>query len=83
MDLDAVFIGTVKEFEGGDQGSRLSTPVVSLQIRLVDVKSGEIVWMTNNRALGDDFITVFDLGRVRSVSALAKIAVIDAIDAMY
>ena len=83
LDLDAVFIGTVKEFEGGDQGARLSSPVISLQIRLVETRSGKIIWMKNNRITGEDFITVFDKGRVRSVSTLAKIALIDAIDAMF
>ena len=81
--LDAVFIGTVKEFQGGDQGSRLSAPLISLQIKLVDTRSGKIVWMGNNRITGEDFITVFDIGRVRSVSTLAKIALTDVIDAMY
>ena len=83
LDLDAVIIGTVKEFKGGDQGARLSTPVVSLQVRLVDVKGGNIIWMTNYRITGEDFITVFDLGLVRSVSTLAKIAAKDAIDDMF
>jgi hypothetical protein len=83
LDLDAVFIGTVKEFGGGDQGARLSAPVISLQIRLVEARSGKIIWMKNNRITGEDFITVFDKGRVRSVSTLAKIALTDAIDAMF
>lgn len=72
MKIDAVFIGTVEEFTGGDQGERLATPAVTIRVRLVDTRSGRILWTALNRRTGDDYITAFDIGRINSVSSLTK-----------
>ncbi len=82
LNIDAVFMGTVEEFAGGDQGQRLSTPVVSIRAQLIDLKSGKIIWMTRHRKRGDDYVKIFELGRVRSVSTLTKRVLTEAIEGM-
>lgn len=82
LGLDAVFMGTVEEFSGGDQGQRLSTPVVSIRAKLIDLRSGQVVWMTRHRRKGDDYIKMFDIGRVRSVSTLTKQVLTEAVKGM-
>lgn len=82
LDLDAVFMGTVEEFSGGDQGQRLSTPVVSIRTKLIDLRSGQIVWMTRHRREGDDYVKIFDIGRIRSVSTLTKQVLTEAVKGM-
>ena len=82
LNLDAVFIGTVEEFSGGDQGRSLRTPAVSIRIRLVNVKTGKILWMVHHRKTGDDYIKVFEIGKIRSVSSLTKIVLSETIDSI-
>ena len=82
LNLDAVFIGIVEEFAGGDQGKNLRTPVVSMRVRLIDTKNGKTLWMTSHRKTGDDYVKIFDVGQVRSVTTLAKLVVSEAIETM-
>ncbi len=72
--VDSVIVGTVEEF---DEGKTMETPVpvVALSARMINPKSGTIVWSAQNKRKGDDYIVVFDFGRVRSITTLTKRAV--------
>ncbi|MEK7847246.1 MAG: hypothetical protein AAB257_09830 [Nitrospinota bacterium] len=80
LKIDTVIAGAVEEFTGGDLGERLTTPVVAIRARLIDVRSGKILWMTRYRRSGDDYIIVFGFGQIRSVSALTKRMVLEMIE---
>lgn len=80
LKIDTVIAGVVEEFTGGDRGERLTTSVVAIRARLIDVRSGKILWMTRHRRSGDDYITVFGFGQIRSVSALTKRMVSEMIE---
>ena len=80
LKIDAVFIGVVEEFTGGDWGGRLTTPVVVIRVKLIDIRSGKVLWMVRHKKSGDDYITVFGFGRVRSISALTKKVVSEIIE---
>lgn len=69
--IDAVFIGVVEEFAGGDWGGKLTTPLVAIRAKLIDIKSGKVLWMVRHKRRGDDYITVFGFGQIRSISALS------------
>lgn len=81
LNIDAVFMGTVEEFAGGDQG-RLSTPVLSIRAKLIDLRTGKVLWMMRHSKRGDDYVKIFELGRVRSVSTLTKRVLTEAIEGM-
>lgn len=70
--LDGVFLGSVEEYVGGDEGKRAVVPVVSVSTRLVDTETGKIVFMDRQRRTGDDYIKVLDFGKIRSVGELTK-----------
>ena len=72
LGIDAVLTGTVAEFLGGGKRAGSMTPVVSIRARLTDVRTGKILWMARHRKTGNDYITIFDFGAVRSVNALAR-----------
>lgn len=71
LGVDAVLVGTVEEY---DDGKSMATPVpvVSVSARMIDPNKGTIIWSSQNRRKGDDYILVFDLGRIRSVTTLTK-----------
>lgn len=72
LGIDAVFIGAVEEFSGSEKGDRSVTPIVGIRVRLIDIKTGKVLWMVRHKRRGSDYITVFGIGQVRSVSALTK-----------
>jgi len=78
--IDAVFIGVVEEFEGGDWEGKFTTPMVAIRAKLLDIKSEKVLWMVRHKKSGDDYVTVFNFGRVRSISALTTKVVSEMID---
>jgi TolB-like protein len=75
--VDAIVVGTVEEF---DDGRRDGVPVVSVTARMVEASSGRIIWSGQNRRKGDDYIIVFDLGEVRTVTTLTQKVVKEMVD---
>jgi TolB-like protein len=75
--VDAIVVGTVEEFDGG---RGVGVPVVSVTARMVEASSGRIIWSGQNRRKGDDYIIVFDLGEVRTVTTLTQKVVKEMVD---
>lgn len=82
LEVDAVIVGEVDEFIGLDDRTRSVVPVVAVRSRMVAGGSGRILWMAQHERKGDDYIKVLDLGKIRSVAALARRVVGEMIDSM-
>jgi len=72
LGVDAVVLGQVEEYVGAEEERSGVVPTVSISSRMVDAKTGEILWMAQYRRTGDDYIKVLDFGKIRSVGALTK-----------
>jgi TolB-like protein len=82
LGVDAVIMGRIEEFVGMEEKKRGVIPVVSISARMVDVRTGKILWMAQHRRTGDDYIKVLDFGKVRSVGELTKKVVLEMIETM-
>ena len=82
LGVDAVIMGRIEEFVGMEEKKRGVIPVVSISSRMVDVRTGKILWMAQHRRTGDDYIKVLDFGKVRSVGELTKKMVLEMIETM-
>ncbi len=82
LGVDAVIMGRIEEFVGVEEKKRGVIPVVSISSRMVDVRTGKILWMAQHRRTGDDYIKVLDFGKVRSVGELTKKVVLEMIETM-
>jgi len=82
LGVDAVIIGRIDEFVGMEEKKRGVIPVVSISSRMVDARTGKILWMAQHRRTGDDYIKVLDFGKVRSVGELTKKVVGEMIETM-
>lgn len=71
LNVDAVIIGWVEQYYGGE-GKDAKIPVVSVNARMIHTDSCSVVWIGQNKRTGDDYITVLDFGKIRSVAALAR-----------
>lgn len=78
LGLEAVIVGTVEEF---DEGLTLSpkVPVVSITARMVEPGSGKIIWSAKNKRSGEDYVAVFGIGRVRSITSLTQLVISEMI----
>ncbi len=68
LGVDGVFIGTIEEYATG----RFGVPVVSMNVRLVESDTGRVVWSARHKRTGDDYVIVFDFGRVSTPPMLAQ-----------
>ena len=82
LGVDAVIMGRIEEFVGMEEKKKGVIPVVSISSRLVDVRTGKILWMAQHRRTGDDYIKVLDFGKVRSVGELTQKVVLEMIETM-
>ncbi|MFQ5559350.1 MAG: GNA1162 family protein [Nitrospinota bacterium] len=83
LNVDAVYIGTVEEFAGGSKGLRLATPKIAFRVKLVETKTGKILWAAHNRASGDDYVKIFDVGRIRTAEQLMKRVVVSTLQSTF
>lgn len=67
--VDAVLMGAVERWEEGMTGA--TPPVVSISARLLDTRTGRILWAAEHERLGDETLVVYGVGNVRLVEALA------------
>lgn len=82
LGVDAVILGRIDEFVGMEEKKRDVVPVVSISSRMVDARTGKILWMAEHRRSGDDYIKVLDFGKVRSVGELTRKVVLEMIETM-
>lgn len=74
LGVDLFMVGVVHEYEmqtASGAGGSGQVPVIALTLRIVDAASGEIVWAINAARGGSDKETVFGIGRIKSLNALA------------
>ena len=72
LGVDALVMGTVEEYYQ-DAGTREGmSPRFSLSVRMIDTRTGKILWKCRGRRSGDDSIILLDWGKVRTVISLAQ-----------
>jgi hypothetical protein len=69
---DAMLFGAVEDWSEGVRPGQPAAPEVEISARLVDVRTGKLLWIGGVRAAGDDGIVVLDVGRVRCMTTLVE-----------
>jgi TolB-like protein len=76
LEVDYFVLGIVHEYRmmrmSGAGGSG-EVPVVSITLRILDARTGDIVWATSAARRGNDREKVFGIGRIDSIEQLAQI----------
>lgn len=68
--VQGVFEGTVRDFDFTRGNS--PRPIISVEVRLVDVATGNVVWSTSVTRVGKPTIPILGLGGARSLPELAE-----------
>jgi TolB-like protein len=77
--VDAVLMGSVVQWEDGlPSGGR--PPSVSFSARLLDARTGTILWAAEHERKGDETLIVYDIGTERLVEALAARSSFEALE---
>jgi TolB-like protein len=73
--VDLVLVGTLHDYDmqttTGAGGSG-QVPVLAMTVRILDARTGGIVWAANATRRGTDRETVFGIGRIHSLNTLAE-----------
>lgn len=73
--IDALFLGTVYRYNEGLKREASSSPDVALDITMLDVENGKILWFAVAERGGDDSQIALDFGVIRSMLRLIRRAV--------
>lgn len=75
LGADLLMVGVIHDYDiqtSTGMGGTSAVPILSLTLRVMDTATGEIVWAGSTIRRGNDRETVFGIGRVESLSALAE-----------
>lgn len=79
LNVETVIVGSVDEYELRQDRSG-AVPVVAINARMLDVRTGEILWTISHARDGNDWETVFGFGKIISLNQLAQIVVSEAVE---
>ncbi|MCM2357201.1 MAG: CsgG/HfaB family protein [Geobacteraceae bacterium] len=83
MGVNFLMVGAIHEYDFQSfTGVSGAIPVIAITMRLIDTNSGDIVWAGNATRRGNDRETVFGIGRIQSMNALAEQVAIEFAEAI-
>lgn len=74
LGVDLFMVGVVHEYEmqmASGAGGSGQVPFIAITLRIIDAKTGDIVWAINAARSGSDRETVFGIGKIQSLNTLA------------
>lgn len=80
--VDAVILGTVYTYNEGFRRIQATAPEIELDVRMLDAGTGRILWFTIHGKSGDDYQTVLDFGKIRSMIPLAVRVVSEMLESL-
>jgi len=80
LNVDAVIIGCVEKYESEGKKKTAQIPVISVAARMIHADSCSILWIGQNYRRGDDYETVFGIGRIKFLADLSREVVNELID---
>ena len=81
LKVEAVIVGSVDEYELR-QDRTGTVPVIGINARMLDTRTGEILWTVSHTRDGNDWETVFGFGKVISLNQLAQIVVSETVESL-
>jgi len=82
LNVDAVIIGCVKKYKSEGKKKTTRIHVISVDARMIHTDSCSILWIGQNYRRGDDYETIFGIGRIKSLADLSRKVVNELIETM-
>lgn len=81
LNVQVIIVGSIDEYElRQERGGAI--PIVAVNARMLDVKTGDILWTISHTHEGDDWETIFGFRRIISLSRLAQIVVSEIVESL-
>ena len=80
--VDAVIVGRVEEYSEGLRPGASTSPSIALDARMLDVRTGEILWMGSHEARAEDLQIVLEFGKIKSMVPLGMKAIAELVATM-
>lgn len=80
--VDGVILGRVEEYNEGLRPGTSTSPSIALDARMLDVKTGEILWMGYHEAWGEDSQIVLEFGKIKSMVPLGMKVILELVGTM-
>jgi TolB-like protein len=82
LGVDAVLMGQIEEFAGTADVRRAVVPKVMVTVRMIDARTGAVLFMSRHGRRGDDGLVILDFGQIRTPGELSKRLAREVIAAM-
>jgi len=80
--VDAVILGRVEDYNEGLRPGTSTSPSIALDARMLDTKTGRILWMGYHSARGEDSQIVLEFGKIKSMVPLALKVIAELVGTM-
>lgn len=82
IDVDALVLGRVEDYNEGLRPGRSTSPSIALDARMLDTRTGRILWMGYHAARGEDSQIVLEFGKIKSMLPLALKVILELVGTM-
>jgi TolB-like protein len=82
LDADYCLTGAAESYQETDQFEENDIPTVQVSLRLLKAESGQLIWARQVEHRGDDFVKIFQLGRVYGTSRLMALSLKELVSAL-
>ena len=82
INVDAVILGRVEDYNEGLRPETSTSPSIAVDARMLETKTGRILWMGYYERSGEDYQIVLEFGKIKSMVPLAMRVIADLVGSM-
>jgi hypothetical protein len=82
MGVDAVILGRVEDYNEGLRPGTSTSPSIAVDARMLETKTGRILWMGYQEGRGEEYQIVLEFGKIKSMVPLAMRVIADLAESM-
>ncbi len=82
LGADAVILGRVEDYNEGLRPGTSTSPSIALDARMLETKTGKILWMGYHEGRGEAYQIVLEFGKIKSMVPLAMSVIAEMVSTM-
>jgi TolB-like protein len=82
LGADAVILGRVEDYNEGLRPGTSTSPSIAVDARMLDTRTGKILWMGYQEGRGEEYQIVLEFGKIKSMVPLAMRVIVDLAETM-
>ncbi len=80
--VDAVILGRVEDYNEGLRPGTSTSPSIAIEARMLETKTGRILWMGYHEGRGEEYQIVLEFGKIKSMVPLAMRVIAELVSTM-